>query len=187
MRLAVNSARGSSSGQIEFSEAHVLRPNRAPVRLLAVADRDGCWNAMIVGAGFAQAHPCSSEIDAQHQARRLFWRAFPTHICNAGCSAARRPASGGNDQTLPRDSRPVVLFHLGHFRSLARDRREVLSGGLPSRRGTNPAHLRNSTGGATGRRMYRRVSRRAALLLWGFCSAALASAVAIAFAMSASA
>ena len=122
MNSAVQPLRESPIGPIGPSEEHVLRPNTAPVRLLTVADRDGSWNAMIVGSGFARAHPCLSESEAQHEARRLFWQAFPKHVCNAGCCAVRRAARGTFEPGLAGDSHPIVLFHLRHFRSLTPDR-----------------------------------------------------------------
>lgn len=181
MSSTAYSAQRSSSGQMEFSEAHVLRPNSAPVRLLAVADRHGLWNAMIVGSGFAQAQPCDSETEAQHEARRLFWKAFPKHVCNAGCCVARRSRLAEIPPLPVRGSHPTVLFHLGHFRSLAQHRHEAGPPSASARKRTKATQSRYARLGPARRRVYRRASRRAALLLWGFCSAALASAAAIAF------
>ena len=168
-----------------LAEAHVLRPNTAPVRLLAVAGRGGAWNAVIVGCGFAHSHPCCSERDAKRQARRLFWKAFPKHVCNAGCSSARSfPGAMQDIEPVPR-SRPFVFFQLGHFHSLAQ-----AGAGAPSRLAeaqgnTDRGRPLKRSGQIASRRPVGRVSRLAAFLRWGFWSAALAGGLAIALEWSA--
>jgi hypothetical protein len=102
-----------------LAEKHLLRPHGAPVRLFAIAARGGVWNAMVVGSGFAYMRPCCSEREAESHARALFWRAFPKHVCNAGCSSAAGAGTVSPGAGVLRRVRPFILFHLGHFRSLA--------------------------------------------------------------------